>query len=322
MPMDLDPIVSSVITRRAALKGAGAASLAALVAYGGVGPAAAQDATPSAGDYPSIAFTAKDYEFVGLPESVESGLTRLAMTVEDEDHHAMFVKLNDGVTADDFAAALQGPDLGAMLSLAISLGGPGSVSPGETATVILDLTVGRYMVICIIPDEETGMSHAAMGMVWPLEVKEGSSATAEPTFQGEIALADFHFDGIPSELPAGDHVWKVTNVGEQLHELVIYKQAPGVPYAVVESIFLAPPAASPEATPVTASEATPAGSPEAAGPPPFTAITGVAPMNPGQVNYVETTLDAGDYFAICFIPDPATGAPHFALGMLMPFTVA
>ena len=322
MGIDIVQAASMSTSRRTALKGVGAASLAALVAGRGLGLAAAQDATPSAGDYPTIAFSAKDYEFVGLPESVESGFTRLSMTVDMGGHHAMFVKLNDGVTADQFDAALQSPDLGPLLGISTSLGGPGSIDMGETATVVIDLTPGQYMVICLIPDEETGMSHAAMGMVWPLEVKEGSSAAAEPTYQGEIDLADFHFDGLPADLPAGDHVWKVSNVGEQLHELVVYKQAPGVPFSVVEGIFLAPPAASPEASSDTASEATPAGSPEAAGPPPFTGVTGVAPMNPGQVNYVETTLEAGDYFAICFIPDPATGAPHFALGMLMPFTVA
>ena len=45
-------------------------------------------------------------------------------------------------------------------------------------------------------------------------------------------------------------------------------------------------------------------------------------MNPGITNYLEVDLTAGDYFAICFIPDFETGAPHFALGMIMPFTVA
>ena len=62
--------------------------------------------------------------------------------------------------------------------------------------------------------------------------------------------------------------------------------------------------------------------PEAAGPPPFTAVVGIAPMAPGVTNYAELELEAGDHFAICFIPDFESGAPHFALGMIMPFTVA
>jgi hypothetical protein len=45
-------------------------------------------------------------------------------------------------------------------------------------------------------------------------------------------------------------------------------------------------------------------------------------MNPGYTNWAVLDLEAGDYLAICFVPDPATGQPHFALGMVMPFTVA
>ncbi len=32
-------------------------------------------------------------------------------------------------------------------------------------------------------------------------------------------------------------------------------------------------------------------------------------------------MQAGTYVAVCFIPDPATGKPHAALGMLREFTV-
>lgn len=32
-------------------------------------------------------------------------------------------------------------------------------------------------------------------------------------------------------------------------------------------------------------------------------------------------MEQGNYVAICFIPDPATGRPHFLLGMAQQFTV-
>ncbi len=44
-------------------------------------------------------------------------------------------------------------------------------------------------------------------------------------------------------------------------------------------------------------------------------------MNPGQTVWAPLDLTAGDCFAICFVPDTKTGAPHFMLGMIMPFTV-
>ena len=64
------------------------------------------------------------------------------------------------------------------------------------------------------------------------------------------------------------------------------------------------------------------GSPAAAGPP-FALYGGTAPMNPGMTNWLDLDLEPGNYGAICLVPSPANnGAPHVALGMAMPFTVA
>lgn len=245
------------------------------------------------------------------------------------DHHAMFMRLNDGVKADDFMTALQSGDFGALLGAATSLGGPNAGAVGTTTNVIVDLTPGQYLVACLIPDEATGMPHAAMGMLTPMEVTEAASASEPPESDVAIDLVEFAFPGLSSEIAAGKHTWAITDTGAQLHELVVYKMAEGVPYSVAASIFLAPPEASPEASPegmeeMPAEMASPVAesSPAAGGPPPFVGIGGIAPMNPGITNYLEIDLTAGDYFAICFIPDFETGAPHFALGMIMPFTVA
>ncbi len=45
-------------------------------------------------------------------------------------------------------------------------------------------------------------------------------------------------------------------------------------------------------------------------------------MSPGETNYAVLDLAAGDYIAICFVPDAETGAPHFALGMIAGLTVS
>jgi hypothetical protein len=226
-------------------------------------------------------------------------------------------------------AALQAGDFGAILGAATSLGGPNAGAVGTTTNVIVDLTPGQYMVVCLIPDEESGLPHAAMGMLTPMEVTEAGAAAEPPESDVAIDLIDFAFQGLSSEMAAGKHTWAITDTGQQLHELVVFKMAEGVPYSVAESIFLAPPAASPEASPEGMEEmpeevASPVAesSPVAGGPPPFVGIGGIAPMNPGLTNYLEVDLTAGDYFAICFVPDFETGAPHFALGMIMPFTVA
>jgi hypothetical protein len=44
-------------------------------------------------------------------------------------------------------------------------------------------------------------------------------------------------------------------------------------------------------------------------------------MSTGFTVWSVFDFEPGDYFAICFVPDPASGAPHFALGMIAPFTV-
>lgn len=328
MELNVESTDRPSMSRRVALKGAGTASLVVFAARGSLLDASAQDATPAAaGDYPTVAFTAKDFEFLDLLASIPGGLTRLSMIQEGpSDHHAMFMRLNDGVTADDFMAALQSGDFGAILGAAVSLGGPNAGAVGTTTNVIADLAPGQYMVVCLIPDEETGMPHAAMGMLTPLEVTGAGGQMEPPASDVSIDLVDFAFEGLSSEMAAGKSTWAITDTGEQLHEIVIYRMADGVPYSVAESIFLAPPVASPaaglEATPEAMATPEAAASPEASGPPPFSPVAGIAPMNPGLTNYLEVELDSGDYFAICFIPDFETGAPHFALGMIKPFTVA
>ena len=45
------------------------------------------------------------------------------------------------------------------------------------------------------------------------------------------------------------------------------------------------------------------------------------PEDKGGAGFVSFDLPAGDYAAICQIPDPASGKPHLALGMAKGFTV-
>jgi hypothetical protein len=103
-------------------------------------------------------------------------------------------------------------------------------------------------------------------------------------------------------------------VGEQIHELVVLQLEPGVTFDQVMAMLN-----SEAATPAAGAEASPAAIEMA---PPFQAVGGVAPMNPGYTNWAVLDFAPADYVAICFVPDPETGAPHFALGMIMPFSVS
>lgn len=302
-----ETVLGTRLTRRAAMRSAFAASVAgAFAVRGGLG-AFAHTATPSAAAYPELTIVSREMSYE-LPASVESGWTTLTLDNQGAmDHHAIFLKVNDDATVEAVQEALAAPDFGPVFAVATSVGGP-MAAPGMKASVVVDLAPGNYVLICAIPGPD-GMPHYQMGMQAVLEVTEGSAAAEAPVADGKIELMEMMFHGLTETVPAGTHVWEVANSGAAIHELVVLQLAPGVPADQFIESLLAPPSATPEAE-------------ASSGPPPVTMIGGVAPMNPGYTNFLPLEFVAGEYVAICFIPDPETGAPHAALGMVMSFTVA
>jgi hypothetical protein len=313
-----EAMLKSWLTRRMALRYAVVAGTSKLLEQYGVREVAAQEGTPvtasSLDDYPEVVIVGADFSFE-LPASIPGGLTRLTLQNDgDVDHHAMFMRLNDDADMADLEAALSTPDPGPIFAVSQSLGGP-EVGPGLQASVIADLTPGQYMVICIVPEMD-GTPHYMMGMYAPLEVTEPAGSASPPAADMTVDLVDFAFEMPTMEVPAGPQIWEAPNVGEQLHEMVIFQLAPGVTLEQVEAIFTTLP--EPGGTPVAETAmATPP-----PGPPPFTLVGGVAPMSPGFTNWAVLDLEPGDYLANCFVPDPVSGKPHFELGMIMPFTVS
>ena len=309
----VESVFGTRLTRRTAMKGLLAASAAGAFAAHGIG-AFAQDATPGVSDYPEVVIVGTEFAF-DMPASVAGGWTRITLDNQGAamDHHAMLMRVNDGSTYDDLGAALQSGDFGAIFAVSTSVGGP-MAGPGGTASVIAALKPGQYMAICVIPDDQ-GVPHVALGMAAEFEVTEAVEAEA-PVADTRIELVEMMFHGTPEEIAAGPAVWEVANIGAQLHEMFIAQLAPDFTFEQISAMLLTPPEATPEGSMDHAS-------PEAAMmAPPFTNIGGVAPMSPGYTNYVPLEFTPGEYFAICFVPDPESGAPHAALGMIIGFTVA
>jgi hypothetical protein len=310
-----DPATIGRFSRRTVLQGAGALGIGGVLAVRGAGATFAQGATPSAGAYPEVVITARDMAFE-MPASFEGGWTQLTLDNQGpSNHHAIFLRVNDGSTVEDVQAALQLPEFGPVFGVATSAGGP-NIGPGLRGSVIDNLEPGPYVVICAIPDE-TSVPHYAMGMLAVIEVTEPAAEAEAPVADAAVSLVEMEFQGLPADVTAGMHLWEITDQGDQVHEIIVGQIADGVPFEVIQEIFLA----APPASPVDTAEATPVATP-ATGPPPFEFVAGTAPKSPGQTNWLVLDLVAGEYFAICFVPDPGTGAPHFALGMLMPFTVS
>ncbi len=308
----VESVFGTRLSRRTAMKGLLAASAAGAFAAHGIG-AFAQEAAPGGSEYPEVVIVGTEFAF-DMPATVEGGWTRITLDNQNAamDHHAMLMRVNDGSTLEDLGAALQSGDFGAIFAVSTSVGGP-MAGPGGMGTVIANLEPGQYMAICVIPDDQ-GVPHAALGMVAEFEVTEAVEAEA-PVADARIELMEMMFHGTPEEIAAGPAVWEVENLGVQLHEMFVAQIAPGFTYEQVSGMLLTPPDATPEGMDHASPEA-------AMMAPPFTSVGGVAPMSTGYTNYVPFDFAPGEYFAICFVPDPESGAPHAALGMIMGFTVA
>ena len=307
------------LTRRSALQTAGAVGAAGILATHALPSASAQGAADPF-EYPDLSITAVEYAFE-MPATAEAGLTHVLFDNQGMmEHHAMFLRPHEGSTIEDVQAALEGGDFGALFATAMSAGGP-NVGPGHQASVAMNLEVGQYLVVCVIPNEE-GIPHFALGMQAVLEVTEGAADSTPPEADATVNLVEMTFEGLPTDATAGTHVWEVANTGTQLHEIVVLQLAEGVTIDQAIQIFSEPPpSASPVASPIVDQTVA---SPAAGAPagPPFVSIGGVAPLSPGETNYAVLDLAAGDYIAICFVPDAETGAPHFAMGMIAGFTVS
>jgi uncharacterized cupredoxin-like copper-binding protein len=247
-----------------------------------------------------VNFDAVDYSYT-LPDTLAAGQVTLVMrNTGRETHHAQLLKLNTGVTLDQFTAALQAGE-GPALALVSQAGGPGALDPGPgTEEVTLDLQPGTYLVVCFIPGPD-GIPHIAKGMLKPLQVTAapaGAPAT-KPTARVDITLRDFTFETATDPLPSGRNTWRVTNAGPQPHEIQVGKLGAGRTANDVLTFFTTPPS----------------------GPPPFQSVGGFQGIDANGSGWLTLDLTAGDYAFYCAIPDPTNGKRHLEEGMLKQVTV-
>jgi hypothetical protein len=98
-----------------------------------------------------------------VPQELQSGsVVRFENHAAIDVHEFSIGRLHDGKTARDvqkWAAAPNGPPP------FDDAGGAGALSPGGREWFTLDLAPGNYVAFCLVPDEKTGVPHAATGMV-------------------------------------------------------------------------------------------------------------------------------------------------------------
>jgi hypothetical protein len=133
-------------------------------------------------------------------------------------------------------------------------------------------------------------------MAKALTVTSEKTTAVEPVGDVTISQSDFHFD-VSGSLTPGTHMIRIENAGGQQHEAVLVKLKEG---ATAEDYLSAAPGTTP---------------------PLAVHLGGITGILPRKRNFVSADLETGNYALYCFLTDPASGKPHFALGMMQEFTV-
>ena len=247
-----------------------------------------------------IAVTARDFAFGGATTS-PAGPTKITLTNEGkEEHQAQLAKIADGKALTDVLTALKKGDQNAAFALLTFSGGPTGVQPGASVSASTKLEPGNYVFLCFFQSAD-GIPHFAKGMVSGLQVTGTSAGGDLPAGDATVTAKDFSYS--PTlELSAGKHTITLKNQGPQPHEAGLIKLAPGVTVDAILKIATATTSPPP-------------------GPPPWTDVGGTGAIAQGLTATFEADLQPGNYAFLCFVPDAATGKPHFVLGMISAITV-
>lgn len=262
----------------------------ALGAWTGFGAGGVKPKTP-----PIITITSRDYSFDSIPD-VPSGVVDLRLhNLGPDFHHAAIFKLAAGRTPEEFVAALKKP--GPPPSWATPVPGPNAPMVGQVSNSISELTPGNYIVMCFI-DTNGGIPHFMMGMFRGFRVVPSANKSKAPKADIGITLFDYNFK-FSAPVTAGSHLFRLTNVSAQPHEIEIFQLEPGKTAKELNSWLLGPMTTKPPAQPVG----------------------GVMNVPPGSHAEFRATMPAGSYVAICFVPAAQDGKPHFVHGMETAFEV-
>jgi hypothetical protein len=279
----------------------------ALVVLGMIGTASPTSA--KGGDklaalgYPELRITVTD-EAIVAPGTAVAGRTLIAYeNTGHELRQSWLVRVPDNVSANDLAGALLSPD-GTPPSWFFRgefVGFPGAVATGQVTYAVVDLTPGLYFVVDAPFSDLLTVLPPSGGAATP-------TAATEPAADVDVQMFEYDFR-IPTTIPAGDHVVKVSNVGREAHEFVLSKSSAPVTKEQVMALVMGGDSA-----------ATPTGGGPSLNDLGAGEIAGFGTLSPGLTGWTELTLTPGTYVAFCFVPGP-NGTPHAAMGMVQVFTV-
>lgn len=257
----------------------------------------AAGATPTAATEPptpvpyQVDATIRDFA-VDIPAEIPSGFVRVTATNAGSiGHHLILARIADGTTYDQWLATFHENEFAAE-GLLTFYGGPNGVAPGASVSTEVNLAPGTYVAFCLIHAAD-GASHAAHGMMAPVVVTDGGTATDLSALgvEGTVSLTENEFAISPGFDGQGRLL--VTNDGAEVHEIVITHLGEGATFEELRASLAG------------------GGSPEGTGLSGEYAVTqGVTAISPGVSIVVELDLAQGDYVLSCLSPDFGDFLPH------------
>jgi len=229
-----------------------------------------------------------EYGF-SAPDTIDAGTIRIRLENRGRElHHLQLLRLEKGMTPEMVVEHASRDEF--VLPELVYLGGPSIPGPGGSSEVTVELTPGRYLMVCYM---STGkVAHLVMGMSHELIVRPTPVPPAAlPASDAQIWLTSYSFRLTPG-LRAGKQTIRVENLTREPHEVDIVRIAEGHSYADVLTWL------------------------EKKGPPPFEPAGGTMALSRGEVSFVTMDFKPGEYVLICFVPDSKDGRPHAAHGMV------
>ena len=288
------------------------------------GPLAlAHQADLASAGYPAIDIMVTATAFEGIPDTIEAGRYLINATIDaslTEGGGVAFLQPFE-MTADEFFGFLGGPpeESGGASPEAAPEGGEGEEEGplpsfvyqstfaggaygmgGATASAVIDLTEGEWIAWGDDPEAPQ------MPVVFNV-TGEFPADAAEPEADVMVTFIDF---GIMVEgaLTAGDHIFRVENLGAQPHFLVLLMIPDGVTNDDIAALLESEISGTPAALPFNPDTD-------------FQDVGFTPTQSIGTVNWHPMTLEAGNYAGLCFFPTAGIGDPHAYHGMHTVFEV-
>lgn len=231
------------------------------------------------------------------PAELESGINHVTVANQtgQDGVHVLTMLLPKGVSKDDIAKLNEQEDAPVpdWWLQATMVGNPDWPVAGGTSEGYIDYPAGTYAIMNIFGSQWTTFT-----------VKDGAAKVSEPASDVAVETKLMNFSGLDDGIPAGRHLWKVTNTDMVAHEMAFLR----VPAAtttvdeIIETLMN-----SEDLSKLPAGYASMPGG------------TGI--ITPGVSMWLSVDLPAGDYAAVCFAPDGWNGPPHAMMGMIKVFTV-